>query len=419
MKITMDHVARTEGHFGFVSHIVNGNIKQAQLETFEGARLFESIIIGRRWYEVGEITQRICGVCPVIHCLVANQAVENALGVKVSPRTVLLRKMMLLGQIIQSHALHIYFLSLPDFLDYRDDIKMIAAHPDFSKEVLALRDFGNKIIALIGGRTVHPISPKVGGFTMYPAVSKLKEISRQGKTVLPTAIELAETINNLTFPDFSRETEFMSLTKKGEYAIYEGDVTSSRGYRVPAKKFLHNVAEIEKPFKLVKSVKHEGREFLVNALARLHLNHEFLAPSAQSVLSRSKINFPDYNTFHNVIAQAIEVVHCVEHFQKLVREYTLLKGDANPYVEVKTKAGKGVGVGEAPRGTLYHEYEIDAAGIVTGCNIITPTAQFLFNIEEDLAKYLPTLKGEKISFQKKEIKKLIRAYDPCISCATH
>ncbi len=414
----MDHVARTEGHFGFVSHIVNGDIDKAKLETFEGARLFEGILVGRKYDEIGEVSQRICGVCPVIHCITANQAVERALGLEVSPETFLLRKMILVGQTIQSHALHLYFLSLPDFLDYQDDLKMVADHPEMSERMLELRDFGNKIIALIGGRTVHPVSPRVGGFTKYPTREKIRQLAKKGKDILPIAIELAELFNKLTYPDFRRETEFVSLVTPNEYAIYEGDIASSRGYKVPARKFVHNLKEVQKPFKLVKSSEHEGNEYLVNAFARIHLNYKYLSSAAQEMLDKSVIDFPDYNTFHNVVAQAIEIVHCVEEFQRLSKEYSQTKGD-KPFVEPKVKAGRGVGAGEAPRGTLYHEYEIDEQGIVTDCNIITPTAQFLFNIQQDLDVYLPTIKDKKLSQQKKEIRKMIRAYDPCISCATH
>ncbi|MFC1617912.1 Ni/Fe hydrogenase subunit alpha [Patescibacteria group bacterium] len=418
MKIKMDHVARTEGHMGFVSHILNGNIDKAKLETLEGARMFEGILVGRQYSEVGEITQRICGVCPVIHGIVAIKAVENAMGVKVSEKTVLLRKMMLLGQIIQSHTLHLYFLSLPDFLDFQDDLKMVAKYPDRSKRILQLRDFGNKIIAQIGGRTVHPISPRVGGFTKYPEWASLNRLAKKTKEMLPVAQELAELFNKLTYPDFQRETEFIALQKEDEYAIYGGDVVSSEGYRVPAKNFLKNVEELEKPFQLVKNPQHKGQPYLVNALSRLHLNHQLLQPAAQKLLDKSKIDFPDFNTFHNVIAQAIEVVHCLEEFNRLVAQYAKVK-DSTSSVDVKVKAGRGVGAGEAPRGTLYHEYEFDELGQVTHCNIIAPTTQFLFNIEQDLNKYLPQLKEKKLATQKKEIRKLIRAYDPCISCATH
>lgn len=418
MKITMDHVARTEGHFGFVSHIVNGDIEKAKLETFEGARLFEGILVGRKYDEVGEVSQRICGVCPVIHCIIANQAIERALGLKVSPETILLRKMILLGQTIQSHALHLYFLSLPDFLEYQDDLKMVADYPDRSERMLELRDCGNKIIEIIGGRTVHPVSPRVGGFTKLPSREKITQLSKKVKGVMPIAVELAEMFNKLSYPEFSRETEFVSLFAPEEYPYYEGDIKSSKGYDLPTKKFIGGLNEEQKPFRLVKSAKHEGREYLVNALARIHLNHEFLSPKAQELLDKSVIKFPDFNTFHNVVAQAIEVVHCLQEFQKLASQYSQKKG-TTPFVEAKIKAGRGVGAGEAPRGTLYHEYEIDEKGIVTRCNIITPTAQFLFNIQQDLDVYLPQIKDKKLAQQKKEIRKMIRAYDPCISCATH
>ncbi len=418
MKIKMDHVSRTEGHMGFVSHIVNGDVKKAQLATEEGARLFEGILTGRRYYEVGEITQRICGVCPVIHGVTAIKAVENALGVKVSPETVLLRKMILLGQVIQSHTLHLYFLSLPDFLDYQNDLKMVEKYPERSAQIMELRDFGNKIIALIGGRTVHPISLKVGGFTKYPDRGAVRGLAKQVSKYVPIAKELAMIFSQLTYPKFNRETEYFSLQQKDEYAWYDGDLVSSMGVIVSAKKFLKDIKEIQKPYTLVKSVSHQGQPFMVGALARINLNHRHLNAAAQAVLDGSPISFPDFNPFHNVLAQAIEVLHCLEEFARLAKEYSQAKSN-QPFVAVKPGAGRGVGTGEAPRGTLYHEYTLDDRGVITACNIITPTAQFLYNIEKDLNDYLPQLKSKSLADQKKEIRKMIRAYDPCISCATH
>lgn len=418
MKIKMDHVSRTEGHMGFVSHIVDGHVEKARLSTQEGARLFEGILMGRRYYEVGEITQRICGVCPVIHGVTALQAVENALGVKVSPETVLLRKMILLGQTIQSHTLHLYFLSLPDFLDFQNDLNMVAKYPERSRQMLILRDFGNKLIALIGGRTVHPVSLKVGGFTKYPDPSVIRNFSRQVGKLLPMAKELAAIFAQLSYPSFSRKTEYLALQQKGEYAFYDGDLGSSSQNKIPAEKFLKDIKEIQTPFHLVKSVERRGQPFMVGALARINVNRDYLSETAQVALDLSPIKLPDYNPFHNVMAQAIEVIHCLEEFVRLAKLYCQLKGGRTE-VAVKIQAGRGVGAGEAPRGTLYHEYTLDNRGVITACNIITPTAQFLFNIEKDLNEYLPRLKGKSLSDQKKEIRKMIRAYDPCISCATH
>ena len=418
MKIKMDHVSRTEGHMGFVSHIVDGRVEKAQLATQEGARLFEGILTGRRYYEVGEITQRICGVCPVIHGVTALKAVENALGVKVTPETVLLRKMILLGQTIQSHTLHLYFLSLPDFLDFQNDLKMVAKYPERSRQMLALRDFGNKLIALIGGRTVHPVSLKVGGFTKYPEPGVIRNFSKQVGKLLPIAKELASVFAQLSYPQFNRETEYLALQQKDEYAFYDGDLGSSVNKKIPAKKFLNDIRETQQPFNLVKSVDRRGQPFMVGALARLNLNHANLSEEAQAVLDLSPIKLPDYNPFHNVMAQAVEVVHCLEEVVRLAKLYSQAK-NGRVAAAVKVRAGRGVGAGEAPRGTLYHEYTLDDRGAITACNIITPTAQFLFNIEKDLNEYLPRLKGKSLPDQKKEIRKMIRAYDPCISCATH
>ncbi|EKD49717.1 MAG: nickel-dependent hydrogenase large subunit [uncultured bacterium] len=418
MRIKIDHIARTEGHIGFVSDIVKGDIKKAQLQTLEGARLFEGILSGRRYFEVGEIAQRICGVCPVVHCLDAIKAVENAMGVDVSDETVLLRKMIMAGQMIQSHTLHLYFLSLPDFLDYRDDLKMVEDYPNRSKDIIKLRDFGNMIISLIGGRSVHPVSPKVGGFTKYPSKDAVLKLAREGNKLMSIVLDLSDMFNKLAFPKFKRETEYIALKHKGEYAVYSGSIASTSGTAVPVKKFVNSISEIQKPYDLVKSATRKGKPYLVGALARINVNSKELNDTARKFLDKSVIDLPDYNPFHNVVAQAIEIIHFIEEFQSLAREFTNAKSNV-PFVEVDIKPGKGVGAMEAPRGTLYHYYEIGSDGKVADCNIITPTAQFLFHMEQDLNAYLPMLKDKKLSLQKKEIRKLIRAYDPCISCATH
>ena len=418
MRIHIDHLAKMEGHAGLNAEIVRGRVDKAQIITKEGARLFEGILVGRRWDEPPSISSRICGICPIIHTITAAKAVEAAMDIEVTKQTELLRRIMLHSQMIHSHALHLYFLSLPDFLGIKNDLKMAAKYKIETKKAIAVRAIGVDLAKIIGGRTVHPLTPKVGGFYKLPDKKKLNKISKRISETIPLVIELAEIFARLDYPDFSRKSEYFALSSRWEYAIYKGCVQSSTGFCVYPKTFTKKIEEIQRPFELVKKTTHKGKTIMVGALARLNLNNERLNPKAKKFLLDSGIEVPTHNPFHNILAQAVELIHSFEELEKLIPRYMDTRLE-KPSVPVKVKAGTGVAAAEAPRGTLYHAYEIDKKGYVKKANIITPTAQFLANLEEDLKAYIPTL--EKLNKNKKEemIKTLVRAYDLCIACATH
>ncbi|MBU0670745.1 nickel-dependent hydrogenase large subunit [Patescibacteria group bacterium] len=409
MKIEINHLAKMEGHASFVGDIVNDNMAEAKMKTEEGARLFEGILVGRNYWEAPIIVQRICGICPVVHGLSAIKAMEECFDVKVHKDIIVLRKVMELLQLIHSHTLHLFFLSLPDFLDFDDDIKMAGKYPKESQLTLDVRKWSLEMLENIAGRVVHNLSIEVGGFKKWPDEVRMLEMLEMLDEILEKSIKFAGLFAKLKYPDFKRETRFFCLMNKKEYAIYDGKVEN---------KFFENIKELEQPGELVKRVLYMDEPFFCGALARVNNNYKLLNPQAKKYWDSLDIKLPTYNLFNNIPAQATEVIHCIEEINKLLKPL-LKKGIKKENIKFKVKAGKAFGAVEAPRGTLYDFYNIDAKGKIKHCNIITPTAQFLANLEADLKVFLPTtLKLTKKQRQKK-ILQLIRAYDPCISCATH
>lgn len=423
MKIVIDHIAKIEGHMGFVGHILRGDVVKAKLEVKEGARLIEGIIIGRDFVDAPLITSRICGVCPVVHNLSSIKALEDAINLEVSDGVKILRKLLLAGQILQSHSLHLFFLSLPDFFKLDHDIKFVDKYKKETKKATRIRNFADKLVEVIGGRSIHPTNTKIGGFGELPEKKKLENLLKESKKALKDARDLAEIFKNLNYPAFERKTEFISLSAADEYAFYEGKINASDTKPISIRKFLPKIKEIQSPFDVVKRARYKGKSYMVGALARINNNKNQLNPQAKELAESFFGQDISYNTFYNIFAQAVEVVHFIEETQKLLKIYldkNYPKKDIIVKSEVKPKKSCfGIGVCEAPRGTLFHMYRINKKGIVSDCNIITPTAQFLENLEQDLKVFLPDLKKMKESERKRKIKMLIRAYDPCISCATH
>ena len=418
MKIKIDHIAKIEGHAGFVGHIVKGDVKKAQIEVQEGARLIESLLIGRNYEDVPVITSRICGVCPVIHCITSIKALEKAFDIQPSKETILLREIMLAGQTIQSHVLHIFFLSATDFFKDRDGIDLAKEKPEIVKKVLRLRDFGNNIIKTIGGRSVHPITPKVGGWHKRPTKEDLEKIKKESKNALAYSKVLIDLISSLKMPTFERKTEYIAYSPTNKYIGYIGEVKSSNGWSVKEEEFKNEIEEYQEEDLVVKLTSHNGKSYATDALARLHLNSNKLHPKAKKVLASSALKLPNYNPFYNTLAQSIEVMHLVEETQKNIEELESMHWK-NLNTSFKIKSGEGAAILEAPRGILYHYYKTNNKGIITESDVITPTAQLLVNLNDDLKEYLPRI--EKYSKEKREheILKLVHAYDPCISCSVH
>ncbi len=415
-EIKLDHITKIEGHANLTVKIDNSKVEKVELAVVEGARYFEGFVKGRDFKEVHTITQRICGICSVSHTIVALKAIENAIGVKVSEQTRLLRELMEIGAFIQSHSLHMFLLALPDYLGYQSAIDMAEK---YRKEVLlglSLKKLGNEIDSIIGGRVMHPVSMCVGGFHKLPEQEKLDELKKKLERARADAAKAAELFSGLSYPRFKRHTEYVSLKEEEKYPVTEGVIMFSNGLEIPQEKYLGFLKERVMPYSNAKFSSFEKRSYYVGALARVNNNQDLLSKNAQKMLEKSSIGFPSYNPYHNNYAQAIEVVHVIDRAIEILSGLKI--ADEIP-VAASAKAGRGIAIIEAPRGILIHDYTLDAKGKVVKANVVTPTAQNLGNIEDDIKKLLPNIMDKKEKDIVFSMEKLVRAYDPCISCSAH
>jgi len=419
MQIKINHIAKMEGHAGFMASVLQGDVKSSKLEIQEGIRLIEGVLIGRHYKDMPVVAQRICGICPVVHNITAIKSIENAFGIIVSEETKKLREIMELGQIIHSHALHLFFLSLADFLDMDNDLKLVEKYPKETKIAMRIREYGMEIVRVIGGRVIHPLTNEVGGFKRIPSAEELKKLVFSSGEILQDAIALGSFFKKIKLPEFSRETEYVCLSAPSKYAVYDGDVISNQGLNIPVGSFENNFHELQKQKEIIKRVEHDGKSYMVGAIARINLNRKKLRPEAHRYLDNLELKFPNYNPFNNILCQMVEVIHAIEESSHLIKQILhcdLEKVLTRPY---EIREGSGVAAVEAPRGTLYYHTEIDAKGYIRNVNIITPTAQVLSNLEEDIAQYIPGIIKLKGKARERKLRAFIRAYDPCISCAVH
>ena len=416
MRIKINHIAKIEGHANLMADLLAGRIARARFRTREGARLIEGVLQKRDAHDAVLINPRICGVCPVVHSLATIKAIEAAFKIKPSPKTVILRKILELAQLIHSHALHLVFLTLPDYLNVTTDLELLKKNPELSKAGLAVREYGNKVIEIIGGRSIHPMNCAVSGFIKEPDDQDLIKLLKQSHLALEDAEVVAQEFLKLKLPEFSRKTEYVCLTAPKEYAIYDGNLTSTINKKIDLEKFCDEIHEEYSSYNIIKKTKYQGKVYMVGSLARLNLNYPKLNHSAQELWKKFEIKLPSHNSFHNIPAQLVEIVHCIEESQKLIREAMASRSKAS-VKKYQPKAGRGIGAVEAPRGTLIHDYTTDKSGRLTKVNIITPTAQFVNNMEKDIEAFIG--KNLKSNQARKDLKKLVRAYDPCMTCSTH
>jgi len=422
--IKINHLGKTEGHMSFVGALINNDFAEAHIETEEGARLIEGILSNRKYYEAPIITSRICGICPIVHNLTSIKALEKALNINVSEEIILLRKVLINAQFIHSHALHAFFLAFPDIVGISNNFDFVKKYPKECNLALEMRDFAVELCRIVGGRTVHPINSVVGGFNVEPDFSELENLMLK----LPEALKKAEILFNFAakqkLPEFVRPTNYVSLKTKNEYAIYDGQVLFDDNNKLEnPEKVLLDIRELIQPYEKVKRIQHLDRSIMVGALSRVNNNLKQLNPLAQKAWLKIQKERPCYNSFFNTYAQIVEIIHCFTEIERYFKQYQKMRSKPGFFgrlkIEFKSRAGRGCAVMEAPRGILYHEYELDKEGKIIYCNIISPTTIFLNNLENDLRDYLLQIMKLPQKKQVQLIKTLIRAYDPCISCATH
>lgn len=420
MEIKINHINKMEGHAGFMASVLKGDVKSAKLEVKEGVRLIEGILIGRHYSDMPIIAQRICGICPIVHNLTAIKSIEKAMRVSVSAETKELRKLLEWGQIVHSHALHLFFLSLADLLDIDNDLKLVEQYPEETKMAIKIREFGMELVKVIGGRVIHPLTNEVGGFKKVPTKEELEGLIEKGIETLETAEKLGRFFAGFKFPEFSRETEYVCLNNGREYSIYEGDIVSNKGLKISVEKFENNFHELQKPNEVVKRVETRNRNsYMVGAIARINNNYKKLTPRAENYLESLGYRMPDYNPFHNVSYQMVEIILAIEKSIGILRNLKDARLENALTQKYQVREGVGVAAVEAPRGTLYYHVDIDNKGYIKNANIITPTAQALSHLENDIAQYLVEVKDLSEEKRTQKLRGFIRAYDPCISCAVH
>lgn len=418
INIQVDHVTRVEGHGNIVVNVKEGKIEECRWEVVEAPRFFEAFVRGRSYLEVAHITSRICGICSVGHTLASLKATEAAMGVQISEQTRLLRRILIQGENMQSHVLHTYFLAAPDFVGAPSVFPLVKTHPEVVLRALRLKKLANDLCDVFGGRTVHPITPTVNGFTKLPEIKGIKEIRKRLAKAKPDLDATLELFKSLKIPDFNRETEYISLKSKEEYALYDGIIASTDAGTTPVENYRQWTNEYCVPHSTAKFTKNVRAAYMVGALARFNNNHEQLSPGAKKAATELGLKAPCYNPFMNNVAQVVEIVHAVEESIHLIDEL-LAKGLQEEDRRILIKAGRGVGAVDVPRGILFHDYTYDKNGICVAANCVIPTNQNHGNLQKDMEAFLPHLLDKPEEEIRLSLEMLVRAYDPCISCSTH
>jgi len=414
--LSVGTLTRVEGEGALHVTLKDGALESVQLNIYEPPRFFEAFLRGRAHTEPPDLTARVCGICPVAYQISSCNAIEDACGVEVDKELVALRRLLYCGEWINSHVLHIYLLHAPDFLGYSDIIGMARDHADAVERGLSLKKAGNQLMEFVGGRAIHPINVRLGGFYSVPTRSDFRPIAEQLRRALDNALATVEWVSGFDFPDLELDHEFLALTASGRYPIENGAIARSAGPSFPVADFTDHVAESQVPHSTALHSTLDGGCYLAGPIARFSLNSSALSPIAAQAAARAGLSAECRNPFRSIVVRAVEVVYAIEEALRIIDEY---QRPARPFVDVPARAGVGHGVSEAPRGLLYHRYRIGEDGLVSAATLIPPTSQNQAAIEADLARLI----SDNLSLDDAALtalcEQLIRSYDPCISCSAH
>jgi sulfhydrogenase subunit alpha len=410
-------LARVEGEGSLHVEVRDGQVTDVQLRIFEPPRFFEAFLRGRAYTEPPDITARICGICPVAYQMSACQAIEQACGVTVDGQLRALRRLLYCGEWIESHTLHIYLLHAPDFLGYESAIALARDHRDIVERGLQLKKVGNDIVALIGGRAIHPINVRIGGFYKLPDAQDLRALAERLGWARDAAIETARWVATFDFPDVQLDGDLVSLRGEQEYPMNGGRIASTSGLDIAVDEFPDHFAEEHVVHSTALQGRGPGRSpYTVGPLARYSLNFERLPLMAQQVAAGIGLGTTCRNPFQSIMVRAIEVVFACHEALRIIEEYD---APSQPSLDVPARAGTGHGCTEAPRGSLYHRYTLDADGVITNAAIVPPTSQNQPSIERSLRQFVQSRLHLDDAELTRQCEQAIRNYDPCISCATH
>lgn len=420
VNIEVEHIARVEGHGNIRIRIENGELIDCAWEVVETPRFFEVMFRGLSIEMAPLLAARICGICSISHALASARAAERALQIQVPETAQKIRLLAKHAETLQSHTLHLFFLVAPDLLNVGSVIPVLETHPEVIQMATQLKGYANRASDLLAGRTSHPMVIQVGGLTQVPRKSQLRDLLQDLESVLPILWKTLDLFKTLSLPDFERETEFVSLRSDRQYSFIGGDLISSDGVRKEEDDYLAMTNEFLVDTSTSKLCKLSRDSFAVGALARFNNNSEWLHPQAKAAAKELELEAPTYNPFHHNLAQLVECFHVAYESQEMIA--ALLGSDLTYFMApYQAKAGVGVGAIEAPRGILYHSFEINDEGVIVGSDCVIPTGQNHANIHHDLQAFVPVLAAEGLGEDEisKRAQMLVRAYDPCISCSVH
>jgi sulfhydrogenase subunit alpha len=415
-QLRVSSLARVEGEGGLRLVIDGDHVDEVELQIYEPPRFFEAFLRGRQYTEVLDITARICGICPVAYQASGWNAIEDACQVAVDERIATLRRLLYCGEWISSHVLHIYLLHAVDFLGYQDAIALARDHRAEVERGLALKKAGNAILETVGGRAIHPVNPRIGGFHRAPTRDDLAPLAELLRRALDRALETVTWVAGFDIPDVEIEHELVAVHHPDHYAIEAGTVATASGLRIPPSEYLEHAVEHQVPHSTALHSTFDGRRYLTGPLARYTLNSAQLSPLAREAAASAGLGDACRNPFRSIVVRAVETVYAIDEALRIIDGY---QRPDPPAIAVAPRAGVGHGVSEAPRGLLYHRYELDADGAIRTATIMPPTAQNQPAIEDDLRRVV----GLNLDLEDEALTALceqtIRNYDPCISCSTH
>ncbi len=416
--IRTDYLARVEGEGGMLVKMRDGRVTDVQLRIYEPPRFFEAFLRGRNFTEAPDITARICGICPVAYQMSSCLAMESIAGVEVDGQLRALRRLLYCGEWIESHTLHVYMLHAPDFLGLASAVELAKTSPELVEKALRLKKIGNDVMRVVGGREVHPINVRVGGWYKAPSRAELEALVPDLEWALEASRDTVRLVAGLDFPRFEQDVELVALDAGGEYPIDRGSrLVSSRGLDFPIEEFYDHVVEEHVAHSNALHAYLRGRgAYLLGPCARHALHGELLSPQAREAADEVGLEAVVRNPFRSIVVRAVEIVHACEEALRLIAAY---EQPAAPALEVVPRAGWGHGASEAPRGVLYHRYQVDETGAILDAKIVPPTSQNQKSIEEDLFAFVTENAGLPDDELRHRCEQAIRNYDPCISCATH
>jgi coenzyme F420-reducing hydrogenase alpha subunit len=419
MEITVGQLTRVEGEGRLHLAVAADGSVAAQLRIFEAPRYFEQLVVGRTPDEVLDIVARICGICPVAYQMSGVHAFESLAGVEIDPEVRRLRRLLYCGEWIESHALHIFLLHAPDFLGYPSALDMAADHRELVERGLRMKKLGNRIVGIVGGRAIHPVSVRVGGFSRAPREGELEELRAPLREALADAEATVAWAAGLDTPQVDRDTRLVSLRHPAEYPMSDGRIVSSDGIDLAPGAWREAFHEVQVPWSnALQARSDDGVPYLLGPAARVVLAADQLHPRAAAALEATGLSLNELrrNVFRSIVARGVELVHALAEASEIVERYRRPARPAEPW---EPRAGVAAWATEAPRGLLFHHYELDAEGHVRAAQIVPPTSQNQAAIEHDLELFAPSVLDQPREETTLRLEQLIRSYDPCISCATH